>query len=53
MNTFNKDRLYAENEDLRERIAELEEVLQKLHKLGGLGLDKHKWIEDVLKGGDL
>ena len=24
MNTFNKDRLYAENEDLRERIAELE-----------------------------
>ena len=35
-----------------ERVAELSQVLENLHARGGLGLDKHKWITDVLsKGG--
>ena len=38
---------------LTKRIAELEKVLITLNARGGLGLDNHKLIEEVLKGGDV
>lgn len=43
-----------EHQKMIKRIAELEAVLTKLNNLGGLGLDKHQWIDYVLnKGGDV
>jgi len=41
----------SRNPDDINAIAELEKVLTKLNNIGGLGLDKHKWIEQALKGG--
>src|SRR6188768_1693767 len=42
------NKLQQENETLKDRIMEAENLLHVLNNLGGLGFEKHNWIRDFL-----